>query len=505
MGENGSAFFNDTNNTMTAEFNCLITDNISSTNISDRSHWRIQEDLLYGTPYVATVVLIFFLLSFFWNLFIIITYFVKNKLLKEPANIFLLNLAIADLLVAVTTILFSTVTEIAQEFVLGSTDVVRCGVCNFAGVFLIFLIAFSLHMLAVLSVDRFILLTWPLHYKKVMNRWKAVVIVIIVWIIALGIAIPPVIGFGQNEFNRRFGACLPRFTGDNPVTGLNNFFYVVFVAGEAFIPMFVLAFTNVWTYRIVSKFLRRNFVRRRTFRGRENVPDDGRKHRKQQKQLIRVFGALLIAHIVSWTPVLVVVFLIFFIPAEVLPSEIYIFGWICYLTNPVFHPIIESFFVKDLRYQVRRARKTVKRAGSAVYRQSTRLFSRSALEEANEEMDKEEANGSAKEGRKIMFLKQQGRVKSELDTEMVDMDMSTANHSGQNTPETPRKLKRKITFSDDQKRKPSQDVANDTKMPNNTAANNTAGNHQTATVSKEEEAEENEVHLQLPHNMETLV
>lgn len=498
MTDNGSAFLNDTNGTNeTMEpFNCLNSDNISSTNITDQSHWRIQDDLLYGTPYVATVVLIFFLLSFFWNLFIIITYFVKYKLLKQPANIFLLNLAIADLLVALTTILFSTVTEIAQEFVLGSTDVVRCGVCNFAGVFLIFLIAVSLHMLAVLSVDRFILLMWPLRYKKIMNRWKALVIVTIVWIIALVIALPPVVGFGQNEFNRNFGACLPRFTGRNPITGLNNFFYAVFVAAEALIPMLVLAFTNVWTYRIVSKFLRRNFVRRRTFRGRDNVPEEDRKHHKQQKQLIRVFGALLIAHIISWTPVLIVIVLIFFIPAASLPSELYIFGWICYLTNPVFHPIIESFFVKDLRYQVRRAKKTVKRAGSVVYRQSTRLFSRSAMEEANAEMEKEVTDGSTtktKNGRKIVFLKQQGRVKSELDTEMVSMDASTANHSGQNTPETPKKLKRKITFSDEEKRKQRQNVANDTKMENTQATN-----HTTAAVSKEEEVEENETQLQFP-------
>jgi len=97
-----------TNGTMLPAFNCLI--NISSVNITDRSHWRIRDELLYGTPYVATVILIFFLVSFFWNLFIIITYFVKFKLLKEPANIFLLNLAIADLLVALTTMLFSVVT-----------------------------------------------------------------------------------------------------------------------------------------------------------------------------------------------------------------------------------------------------------------------------------------------------------------------------------------------------------------------------------------------------------
>ena len=118
------------------------------------------------------------------------------------------------------------------------------------------------------------------------------------------------------------------------------------------------------------------------------------------------------------------------------------------------------------------------------------------MEEANTEMDKEERNGSTtktKHERKIVFLKQQGRVKSELDTEMVSMDASTANHSGQNTPETPRKLKRKITFSDEEKRKPRQNVANDTKMQNTQATN-----HTTAAVSKEEEVEENETQLQFP-------
>ena len=438
---------NETNNAVPSTFNCLIQENVSSVNITDPSHWRIREELLYGTPYVATVILIFFLLSFFWNLFIIITYFVKYRLLKEPANIFLLNLAFADLLVALTTMLFSIVTEIVQEFVFGSTDVVRCGLCNFAGVFLIFLIAVSLHMLAVLSVDRFILLTWPLRYKRIMNKWKAIVIVIVVWIIAILIALPPVFGFGQNEFNRNFGACLPRFTGTNPLSGIGSQFYAAFVALEALIPILVLAFTNVWTYRLVAKFLKKNITRRRTFRGKGSGSDEERKYHSQQRQLVRVFGALFISNIISWTPVLVVVFLIFFISASVLPREIYIFGWICYLTNPVVHPIIESFFVKDLRYQIRRAKKTVRRASSAVYRQSTRLFNRSALEEANAKMDKEEAGGK-KQGRKFMFLKEQGRLRSEMDTEMVSMDESTMIPT-LNTPDVPRRLNRKITFSDE--------------------------------------------------------
>lgn len=491
MMDNSTALQNEsnvtTNGTMLPAFNCLI--NISSVNITDRSHWRIRDELLYGTPYVATVILIFFLVSFFWNLFIIITYFVKFKLLKEPANIFLLNLAIADLLVALTTMLFSVVTEIVQEFVFGYTDVVRCGLCNFAGVFLIFLIAVSLHMLAVLSVDRFILLTWPLHYKKIMNRWKAMVIVVIVWIIAILIALPPVFGFGQNEFNRNFGACLPRFTGINPLSGISSFFYAAFVAVEALIPIIVLAFTNVWTYRLVSKFFKRNITRRRTFRGKGSGTDEERKYHSQQRQLIKVFGALLISNIISWTPVLVVVVIVSF---TVLPGEIYIFGWICYLSSPVVHPIIESFFVKDLRYQIRRARKTVRRASSAVYRQSTRLFSRSALDEANAKMDKEEPDGKKKHGRKIVFLKEQGRLRSEMDTEMVSMDASTL-IPNISTPEVPRKLSRRITFSDEHP--PGHGATDSAKTP----LNDVTTDQITTTVIEEEVEERETTELPLPN------
>ena len=450
---------NETNTTVNittgVEFNCLVRENLSSSEVSNSTAWTIQESLLYGTPYVATVILIFFLLSFFWNLFIIITFLVKYNLLKQPGNIILLNLAITDLLISVMVLLFSMVTEIAQEFVFGSTDLVRCGLCDTAGFFFLLLFQISIHSLAALSLDRFIHLTRPLNYKHIMKPWRAIVIIISIWVISFVLAVLPLVGFGQIEFNRNFGACVQRFTGENADSGLQNFYYVAFSTLWDLIPVVFLFVTNIWTYKFVSKFLKRNFRRASTYRREDKKTGDNKNYHKQQRQLAKVFSALLVSSMISWTPVLCVIFLIIFIPADDLPNEVYTFGWICYLTTPVFHPILESLFVKDLRYQVTRAKTSVQRAGSAILKSSTNFFfSDKALEEANEAMDERPDRPST---RRIVFFKPHTRPeKFESNTELYSISTAIPSPNierksslAQKQSSHPRKLHRKITFSDD--------------------------------------------------------
>ena len=435
-------------------FNCLAYDNLSDFNISDRTPWRIADGLEVPSIILAAVYILFFLIAFFWNLFIVVTYLIKYKLLKHPGNLFLFNLALADLLLSVTVMMFSFVAQAAKEFVFGSTDVVRCRVCDLAGWSLTFLIFMTFHLLAALSIDRFILLSRPLRYKKVMTFWRAMIIVIVIWVISLAMSIPPFIGFGQMEFNRQFGSCIPRFTDDNLRTGIPNLYYVVFGVVEALIPISIIAFTNVFTYRLVSKFLQRNIKRKRTFRNprqREANSEEERKHKQQQQQLVRVFGALCIANCVAWTPVILVVlaagiFMSVFVASQI-PSGVFVFGWICYLSNPVIHPIIESFFVKDLRYQVKRAQRTIRRASTAILRTTSKKFRESDLDKANAAMDSEVTPPPK---RTIKFFnsrmaKKQYTANSTMDTEEMGMDEMTSHHSTPSpTPEAPKREVRKM-------------------------------------------------------------
>lgn len=439
MSGSGSGLFGGNTSNETIEiFSCRNFSFLSSSNLTNVSHWQILGNLQVGATVVGVLILLFFIIATIWNLFIVITFFVKHSLLKEPANIFLLNVALTDLLICLTTMVFSFVTAFGQEFVFGSSDVTRCTVCNMSGFFIVFLIFVTLHLLMALSIDRFILLSRPLRYKRLMNRWRATLICIIVYVICFILAVLPLAGFGEYEFNARFAACVPRFT---PTA---NFFYVVILAVESLIPIVVLAITNVWTYRLVSKFLKRNFKRKSTYRRKEQMvgskgrEDEGEKHQKQQKQLVKVFGALFIANIISYTPTIVTIFLFLALilngRENIIPSEVYIIGFVSFLTNSVFHPIIESFFVKELRYQVNRARAGVRRVSTSIYRQTTQLFSSNTLDEANRKVDLDDSTPRPK--RSIRFLNgKKCPIDDSMVTEMEDMPSNEHSSTPIPTPE----------------------------------------------------------------------
>ena len=270
-----------------------------------------------------------------------------------------------DVFHSVTVILVSLVSEAAQEFVFGHTDFIRCHLCEFLGFMLLLWVACSLHSLAALSVDRFVLLARPLRYKNYFNWKRATLIVIGCWVISILIAFPPLAGFGQYEFNTVFANCQPRWTGKS--NGIPHIYYVLFVGVEAIIPILILTVTNVWTYKIVSGALRKKFKKKKSFRSapkseeeQKREVEENRDYRHKQRQLVKVFGALLIAHIISWTPTLTIMIIALAMGAASLPAKVYIFGWISYLSNPVLHPIIESFFIKSLRRKVNKAKGKVR-------------------------------------------------------------------------------------------------------------------------------------------------
>ena len=448
-------------------FSCLNTDMLSSTMITNRTFWTIRESLHSGTPYAAAVIFIFFVISFFWNLFIIVTYFVKYRLLKEPANIFLLSLAFYYLISTVFLTLFSFIINVEQEYIFGSNDIVRCGTCDMVGFFFVFVTEGSIHLLMFLSIDRFILLSRPLRYKKIMKRWIAVIIVTGVTVYAFIVGIMPIaFGFGQYEFNTLSGICLARFGGESHA-GLNNLYFFTFLVLEGLIPLFVLLATNVFTYRIVRKFLKRNFRRRSTYRNKaKEVSEDARKYNKQQNQLVRVFGALFIANAISWTPVAVITILANFLDADRFPDQLYVFGWICFLTISLSYPILESFFIKDLRLVVNRAKKNVRRASTLVIRQSSKFIfggrTAKALDEANARMDLEENMSSSGLGTSV------GTEAYDMSTHFDEESSTVPNGTGwphdegeeegegevgeNGRPERPqslRKVERSVTFSEE--------------------------------------------------------
>lgn len=359
-----------------------------STNTTTPLVWTILPPQLYEARiYVAVVEAVLFLVGFCWNSFVVLSYCIKWKLLREPANIYLFNLAIIDLLLTVFIILTCVITEASGEFVFGASDYVRCHFCEILGMILHTFISLTLHTLTALSVDRCVLLSQPIKYKQIFTWQRALAIQISLWVISILISIPPLLGFGEYEYNVALGSCNARWTGVGR-RGIENINYVIFFGVEAIIPIIILTVTNIYVIKIAKGFLKKRITRRRTYRGdnKDSNMQEEKQYKQQQSQLVRVFGALFVAHIVCWTPVLTITFVSVGIGAHNLPVELFLVSWLTYLCIPVVHPILESFFVKDLRSSIDKYKKSVgsslSRAGGSLYSQvssSSLLKGKSAL------------------------------------------------------------------------------------------------------------------------------
>ena len=307
---------------------------------------------------IVAVEAVFLAVGLLWNLFILSCYLRTPRLLVEPANMYLLNLAIVDIIFSVFVTLTSLISAAAREFVFGDSDFSRCIYCKFLGAVMHTLVSQSLHTLTVLSIDRCMLLAYPIGYKSFFNWKKALIVIVALWLVSVAVSVPPLFGFGDYEYNLVFVFCNARWAGET--NGIRNISYILFFGLETMIPITILLVVNVWIIKIVKGALKKRITRQRSFRDRRShAQNEEMAYQRQQKQLMKVFGALFVAHVVCWVPVLTVMFVALGVGAENIPPEVFIAGWLAFLTNPVVHPVLETFFVQDLRYRVNKTKDSV--------------------------------------------------------------------------------------------------------------------------------------------------
>ena len=341
----------------TEAFSCRMMNNdrLDRSAITNETIWRLSEKLVEARFAVAGIELVFCLVAFLWNVFIILAMLSRRRMLKEPSNIYLLSLSVSHFMLTVTILPITLNTLFTNEYNYGSSDYARCCVCNFSGIMLMVLTSVALHTLAALSVDRFIILLSPLKYRRYVNWWKALLVVLLIWFISFWIGIPPVMGFGKYQFNPILANCHPVWTG-------SDFNYVRFVIFESLIPITLLIVTNIWTVKIIYVFMKKRLRRRTNIRrheGRRSIHEEGLRHRRKQWILVRTYTALFVVYIISYTPIFIVAIISNFISLQPLswPLELIVFGWLCYFINPLLHPLIEAFFIKDIREILVKAKK----------------------------------------------------------------------------------------------------------------------------------------------------
>ncbi len=160
---------------------------ITNSSISDEtslnsSLWLLADDIV--GPVVAAFVGMEFFLAVSLNSFIIIhtLYTAKKKLNSSSFLLFMLSLM--NLLMGLLYLPYWAVAVGSGEWIFGNTDSIRNILCKMHGFLVIYLTVASIHILAVISIDRCLSIIKPHTHKRYMT-WKMSLLIIVVLMVSI--------------------------------------------------------------------------------------------------------------------------------------------------------------------------------------------------------------------------------------------------------------------------------------------------------------------------------
>ncbi|XP_026213293.1 alpha-1A adrenergic receptor-like [Anabas testudineus] len=196
-------------------------------------------DLRRAVP-VGMVLASFIMFAIVGNILVILSV-VCNRHLRIPTNYFIINLAIADLLLGTTVLPVSATLEVLDYWVFGRIF------CDIWAAVDVLCCTASIMSLCVISIDRYIGVRYPLQYPMIVTEKRALLAMLGVWILAFVISIGPLLGWKQ-----------PPSQDDTKCQITEEPFYTLFSSlGSFYIPLAVILAMYCRVY-IVAKRTTKN-------------------------------------------------------------------------------------------------------------------------------------------------------------------------------------------------------------------------------------------------------
>ncbi len=330
-------------------------ENISRNSVTPE-YWesdRISEDFKASTTAAAVLTLLFMLIGLPGNALIMVS-IIQQRLYKETTHILLFNLAISDFLVCLLVMPFTVAAGFAGGYIFGDSDYSRCQVCQ-SGAILLILTLFSINILCLISVDRFIFIKFPLRYKQWMTIPRVIVIIVLMWLFSILAGILPIIGFGENKYAYSHATCTVSLRGQ-------SLYYGILLVIVALVPIAMIVATNIWTACIVKKQIMKVYRTRRSFTNKEDLKKYNeslrkkihKKRNRKQFALMRAFGGILISNLIVWMPIIIHIFVSSIIDSNLIPLGMFVFAFVAFISHTVIHPFIEGCFIPELKFTLKK-------------------------------------------------------------------------------------------------------------------------------------------------------
>ena len=295
---------------------------------------------------LATIAILITILGLFGNSLVILSVGLSRKL-QNATNVFVTNLAVADLLTC-SVIPWNIVALLSDGWPVPEW------ICALAAFLLFLCVGCSIWNLANIAINRYFVITLPvLKFKERYSRRKLIVMVVLTWFVpALVIGVPILAGVSQLGYDEKHGTCSDKTRGMQ-----SHFGHVLVQALVLFIiPMIIIVVCYIKIYCHVRIHMRQMATKAKN--SVKNTPVLRQKVKTQNKQ--RMFK--LQTEITKNSFYIVCAFLICVIPFAVTLSvyqEGSRYASIILLANAALNPLIYSIkhphfkkvFFKILRCQ----------------------------------------------------------------------------------------------------------------------------------------------------------
>ena len=196
---------------------------------------------------VANITYIFFwtiimAAGIFGNLFVCIAMNKVHLLRENPANRFLVSLAVSDLFIAVFLVPIKIKFTSNNQYFCGDTEL-----CRFYITVDTIIFTASVANLVIIAMDRYLALTRPYKYVAIVNEKKSKIAIVTVWCIAALVGI--LTNFNWDDLSTE-GIIIT----DTKLCGVNNCWYTIVVFTIFLgIPMVIMGFVYTTVFKIAIK------------------------------------------------------------------------------------------------------------------------------------------------------------------------------------------------------------------------------------------------------------
>ncbi len=255
-------------------------------NVAYKKYRPNQKYIAHFIPYVIFLI-VMALMGTFGNILIMLSV-AMNKKLQLISNVFVVNLAIADLSISAVIIPFTAVglfndAEFFYAFPM---------VCVCLGAQVVVTCACSIWSIVSISVERYFKICHSAVYPKVFHRQSVPFIVISLWLIASAIAIPYFDVWGSYGYLYRGRVCTWTFKG--------SYFYSYYLIGLGLIiPMIIIPYCYIRIYLFVKKSKERISKHRPEGAGDLKV---SQKWKNPDVKILKTVATIWVAFMMMWAP-----------------------------------------------------------------------------------------------------------------------------------------------------------------------------------------------------------